>query len=267
MDIYTKMRDLSKTGEPFALVTVIGTKKSTPQAVGAKMVVDKSGAIAGTVGGGALEALAIEEALTCIKAGISKKAEFSLDPGNPDNIAMLCGGDIELFIDVSSRENLLVILGGGHIGLELGKLAEITAMPYIIADDREEYANRTRFPGARDIMAGKFRDTFDNLPVNEKTFIVIVTRCHEFDLLCLELALKTRAGYIGMIGSRDKVKTAVKMFREDKGIDLTKEKRLYAPVGLAIGGKNPGEIAVSIIGQILTIIHGQNIPNLNIAST
>ena len=267
MDIYTKMRDLNKNGESFALVTVIGTKKSTPQAVGAKMVVAKTGEIAGTVGGGPLEALAIDEAVKCIRAGCSKKVEFSLDPCNPDNIAMLCGGDIELFIDVTSKENLLVILGGGHIGIELGRLAEIVALPYIIADDREEFASKTRFPGAREIMAGKFRDTFDKLPVNEKTFLVIVTRCHEFDLLCLELALKTKAGYIGMIGSRDKVKTAVQIFRKDKGIDLTLEKRLYAPVGLVIGGKNPGEIAVSIIGEILTMIHGQDAPHLNIASS
>ncbi|MCX6357851.1 MAG: hypothetical protein NT045_08285 [Candidatus Aureabacteria bacterium] len=141
-DIFGVITEAQKRGQGMALATVVSTHKSSPRKAGAKMVIFAGGATAGTVGGGVLEALVIREARKALAEGASRKVVYSLDPENPDNITMCCGGEMEIFIDVLKHEAPLIIFGGGHVGEKIAHLAEAIGMPYSIVDDRAEYAKR-----------------------------------------------------------------------------------------------------------------------------
>jgi len=245
-----------------ALVTVISAAGSTPRETGAEMIVYEDGSIAGTVGGGMLENLAIDAAKKALKEGASRKAVFDL---TPKGIGMECMGRVELFIDVHVTELKLFIVGGGHVGLKVAEAAALAGIPYMVADDREEFANKVRFPHASRILMERPDRAFKLAGVDEKTYVVIVTRGHALDKECLAAAMKTPAPYIGMIGSRSKVPSAYK-FLNRKGLRPEKDRRVFAPIGLNCGGKSPGAIAVSILAEILAVHHGRDGKHMRIAS-
>jgi len=238
-----------KAGREFALVTVISDQDSTPRSRGARMLVFPGGEIEFTVGGGELEALAIKEALKALEEGVSRKITVSL---NPQKSNALCGGEMELSIGVGKPRQKLLILGGGHVGKKIAELCEVIGLPYEIADDRGEFANRERFPLARQILAAPYPELFKKARIDENTFLVIVTRGHEHDEACLREALTTNAAYIGMIGSKHKVKALFAKLKQD-GLDPEADPRVYSPIGLKLGDKTPGEIAVSVMAEILLI--------------
>ena len=253
LDLFDKLVEAKKCGRSVALATVVATHKSSPRKAGARMLVYSDGSIAGTIGGGVLEALVIEEAKEAIADGRPVKVAYSLDPENPDNITMCCGGEIEIFIDVIRAQPPLIIFGGGHVGEKIALLAEVIGMPYVIADDRKEYANRERFPTAAALYAGPYAKAFDTLPIDKETCIVICTHGHAHDLLCLRKALGTGAAYIGVIASRNKAK----LFRdqlEKEGISV--DERVYSPIGLALGDSSPGQIALSVLAEIVKLKSG-----------
>ena len=237
-----------------ALVTVISASGSTPCECGAGMVVYEDGATAGTVGGGMLENLAIDAAKQALREGTSRKAAIDL---TPKCIGMECMGQVELFIDVHVTELKLLIVGGGHVGLKLAETAAMAGVPYTVADDREEFANRTRFPHASRILVARPDKAVKLAGVDRKTYVVIVTRGHMLDKECLAAAMKTPSPYIGMIGSKSKVPAAFK-FLNRKGLHPEKDRRVFAPIGLNCGGKSPGAIAVAVMAEILSVHHGRD---------
>ena len=253
-NVFKLMAEAVSQGRSAALVTVISASGSTPRECGAEMVVYEDGSIAGTVGGGKLEALAIQEALAALKAGTSRKASFSL---TPDGIGMECMGAVELFIDVHVTDLKLLILGAGHVGLKVAEAAAAAGIPYAVVDDREEFANAKRFPHASRVMVEKLDAAVGKAGVDAKTYIVIVTRGHALDQECLAEALKTGAPYIGMIGSASKVPTVFKNLNA-LGVHPEKDRRVFAPIGLNCGGKSPGAIAISVLAEILAVHHGRD---------
>jgi len=238
-----------KAGAEFALVTVVSAEDSTPRSHGTRMLVFPDRSIEFTVGGGPLEAKAIKEALLALKDGKSRKVNISL---NPKKSSSLCGGEVELFIEVFKPEHRLLILGGGHVGQKIAEVCRVIGFPYAVADDRPEFANRERFPQAREIYVGPYAELLKTIPIDEKTYLTIVTRGHEFDEICLREALNTRAAYLGMIGSRNKVKALMAKIAKD-GIKVKEDPRVYSPIGLKLGDKTPGEIAVSVMAEILLL--------------
>ena len=251
-------------GTNAAFITVISADGSTPRETGAKMLVFENGSIEGTVGGGALEALAIKQAVDCIKKGSSGKFVFDLKPkGNAGagvvskaygqqttNTGMICMGRAEIFIDVYKNPLKILILGAGHVGLKIAEAAEIAGYPYIVADDRPEFANKERFPGASAVLLEKPHEAVARAGVDDSTYAVIVTRGHALDRECLEAVMRTKAAYIGMIGSADKVREIFRLSGKKKLYPL-KDKRVHSPIGLNLGGKTPGEIAVSVMAEII----------------
>jgi xanthine dehydrogenase accessory factor len=237
-----------------ALVTVISAQGSTPRECGAEMVVYEDGSIAGTVGGGMLENLAIDAAKKALKEGSSRKVVFDL---TPKGIGMECMGRVELFIDVHVTELKLLIVGAGHVGLKIAEAAALAGIPYSVADDRADFANKERYPRALRILVERPDKAVRLAGVDKKTYVVIVTRGHALDKECLAAAMKTPAPYIGMIGSRSKVPSAYK-FLNKKGLRPEKDKRVYAPIGLNTGGKSPGAIAISVLAEILAVHHGRD---------
>ncbi|MFA6316488.1 MAG: XdhC/CoxI family protein [Elusimicrobiota bacterium] len=244
--------DAMETGRSAALATVISASGSTPRDAGAKMIVYDDGSFAGTVGGGKLEALTMKDCLACIKAGAGKKAVYDL---KPEGTGMICMGRVEVFIEVHVRTLEVLILGAGHVGEAIAGVCSTAGIPTIAADDRPEFANKERFPKSRLILAAPDA-AVPKAAVGAKTHVVIVTRGHSLDLECLVAALKTEARYIGMIGSRSKVALTVKAAA--KKVPKADLSRVYSPVGLDLGGKSPGEIAVSVVAEILKLHYGRS---------
>ncbi len=235
-------------GKSAAFVTVISVGGSTPREAGAKMLVYADGAIEGTVGGGTIEALAIKQAVVCIKSGVGGKFVFDLKPGG--NTGMLCMGKMEIFIDVYKNPFKVLILGGGHVGFKIAEACRLAGYPYLVADDRKEFANAERFPGALAIINEVPHKAVAAAGVDKDTRVVIVTRGHALDKECLEAVMPTRAPYIGMIGSADKVRGIFRLLAKKKLYPL-KDTRVHSPIGLNLGGKAPGEIAVSVLAEIM----------------
>jgi len=236
------------TGKSAAFVTVISVDGSTPREAGAKMLVFENGSIEGTVGGGSLEALAIKQAVDCVKKGQGGKFVFDLKPKG--NTGMICMGRVEIFIDVYKNPVKILILGAGHVGLKIAEAADLAGYPCVVADDRPEFANKERFPNASAVILERPHEAVARAGVDENTYAVIVTRGHALDRECLEEVMRTKAAYIGMIGSADKVREIFRILGKKKLYPL-KDKRVYAPVGLNLGGKTPGEIAVSVLAEII----------------
>lgn len=237
-------------GRGAAFVTVISAGGSTPRDAGARMLVYADGAIEGTVGGGSVEALVIRQAVECIKKGEGGKFSFELKPKG--NTGMICMGAMEVFIDVYKNPFRVLILGGGHVGVKIAEACRMAGYPYLVADDRKEFANEDRFPGATAIINEMPQKAVEAARVDADTYAVIVTRGHALDRECLEAVLRTPAAYIGMIGSRDKVEEVCRLLGE-KGVHPRKDPRVHAPLGLNLGGKSPGEIAVSVLAEIMKV--------------
>jgi len=157
----------------------------------------------------------------------------------------------EFIIETILPQDCIYILGAGHVGLQLARIAHITGFQTVIIDDREEFANHQRFPHARDVHAIKhFSQAFDNLAIDKNSYIVILTRGHLHDQNVLEAALNTKPAYIGMIGSRTK-RDKIYANLEKKGISKKRLEKIYAPIGIKIKAQTPEEIAVSIMGEII----------------
>lgn len=242
----------------FAVVSIISSSGSTPRDSGSKMIVYSDGSIYGSVGGGKLEHLCIKEALNCIEKQENKKVKFSLTPGG---LNALCMGEVEVYIEVYTFPIKVFIFGAGHVGFALSKIFDFLSIPYVIIDDRKDLASKTNFPNAFSVVNEKPDKAFNNLEIDKDSYIIIVTRGHSLDKECLVNALKTKASYIGMIGSRSKVKEIFKELNKKK-IYPQKDKRVYSPIGVNCGGKTPNEIAVSVACEILSVFYKTDIKHM-----
>ncbi len=251
LDIYEEIARINAAGEEAALVTVVSASGSTPREVGAKMLVRADGSILGTIGGGSIEAKAIEQALGAIRQGQPRQFHFNLTDQEGE-LGMICGGDTDIFIEPILPAPVLYIFGAGHISLSLAKIGQLLGFRIAVIDDRAEFANIQRFPEAEIVLAEEFSTAFSKIKINKASHIVIVTRNHQYDELVLELALKTEAKYIGMIGSKTKNK-AIFAHLLAKGIPQEQLDKVHAPIGLEIHAQTPEEIAVSIMAEVIKV--------------
>ena len=251
-DIYQEIARIKAEGGEAALVTIVSTTGSTPREEGAKMLVKADGSILGTIGGGSLEARVIEEAVKVIGQGKPKRLHISLTAKEVDEVGMLCGGELEVFIEPILTPFTLYLFGGGHISLPLAKMGKLLGFKIAVIDDRAEFANADRFPEAEVVLADDFTKSFPRLKIDKSSYIVIVTRGHQHDEVVLEWAVGTPAKYIGMIGSKAKTK-AIFSHLLAKGISKKLLDRVHAPIGVEIHAQTPEEIAVSILAEIVKV--------------
>lgn len=249
-DIYEEIIRLQSRGESAALATVVSTSGSTPRESGSKMLVRQDGSILGTVGGSLMEGQVREAAKSVMHEGKPKILDFDLT--GKDAGGMICGGVAKVFIEPIVALATLYIFGGGHISFSLARIGKMVGFRVVVIDDRQEYANPERFPEADETIADDFPRVFSRIAVNSFTYVVIVTRGHAYDQTVLEWALTTNAYYIGMIGSRKKIR---KLYDNLKAQGTSEEAfgRVHAPIGLDIKAETPEEIAVSIIAEIIKI--------------
>jgi xanthine dehydrogenase accessory factor len=255
MEIYEEIVKLQREGRRGAVATIVNVRGSIPSFKSAKMLVRDDGSIAGTIGGGCVEAEVWQAAREVIAAEKPRSLTFDLNQDPKYDTGLVCGGTLEIFIEPVLPPALLYIFGAGHVALELYKAARNAGFDVIVTDDRESYANRERFPAAREVVAEDFDRAMERLNPGESAFVVIVTRGHHDDMRVLRRAVQTRARYIGMVGSKRKAITVYRALVEE-GLKPELFDRVYSPVGLDIGANTPEEIAVSIMAEIIAIRRG-----------
>jgi xanthine dehydrogenase accessory factor len=249
-DLFEQIVKLRQLGKSTALATVVYTHGSTPQRPGSKMLVSEDGRIFGTIGGGKTESQVIDLAKKCIS---TKKTIFktfrSSDRINNKN-QTICGGTMKVFVEPINPPESLIILGAGHVGLATFQICNLIGFSITVADDRKEFASKKRLPGAKKVICKPFDKMFKQLDIHKNTLIVIATRRHEMDEVCLHHTLRSQAKYIGLLGSRNKW-NAIKKRLRNSGFKQNDIKRVHCPIGLDIGAVTPNEIAVSIAAQLI----------------
>ena len=271
-ELFQEAARRSTAREPFVLCTVTGTARSAPRDAGAKMLVAPDGSISGTVGGGPLEAVVIQEAVQLLKApdGGPVQRRFMLTtagdaaepialdaPAPADELGMKCGGEVTLFLDVLRPPARLLLYGGGHVGERVAAIAGETGVETVVIDDRPAFSAPGRFPKASQVICTDLAQApLGGVTPGREDFVVILTRCHALDEGVLEAALGSAARYVGLIGSRRKVAVILRSIARRTGRDPRHDPRLHAPIGLRLGDKTPGEIAISILAELLLIKSG-----------
>jgi xanthine dehydrogenase accessory factor len=252
MDIYEEIVKLRQQGRRGAVATIVNVRGSIPSFKTAKMLVRDDGSIVGTIGGGCVEAEIWQAAREVMESEKPRTLTFNLNQDPKYDTGLVCGGTLDIFVEPLLPPASLYIFGAGHVSVNLYRIARSTGFDVTVVDDRETYANRERFPDAKEVIAEDFDKVMARLGPIESAYIVIVTRGHRDDMRILRWAVQTPARYIGMIGSRRKTIT---IFQE-----LTKEglapelfEKVHAPVGLDIGAITPEEIAVAITAELIAV--------------
>jgi xanthine dehydrogenase accessory factor len=252
MDIYEEIVKLRQEGRRGAVATIVNVRGSIPSFETAKMLVRDDGSIAGTIGGGCVEAEIWQAAREVMESEKPRTLTFNLNQDPKYDSGLVCGGTLDIFVEPVLPPALLYIFGAGHVSISLYRIAKSAGFDVTVVDDREAYANRERFPEAKEIIAEDFDQAMARLVPNESAYLVIVTRGHRDDMRVLRWAVQTRARYIGMIGSKRKTIT---IFREltKEGLAAELFERVHAPVGLDIGAITPEEIAVAITAELIAV--------------
>jgi len=187
-----------------------------------------------------------------LEAGVLADATQALTQRRPQ-VLTYAHGQVELFVEVQRRPPTLIIVGAGHVAQPLARLGKMIDFEVAVIDDRPQYANTQRFPQADRVIAAPLRPTLRDWPIDADTFIVLVTRGHSHDVECLLEVLDSPARYIGMIGSKRRVRAVFNLLEQEQGIPCEKFDRVYAPIGLDIGAESPAEIGVCIIAEIIKV--------------
>ena len=255
MDIFEEIVALRNSGRRGALATITNIRGSIPSYQTSKMLVRDDGSIAGTIGGGCVEAEVWQAAREVMEEEKPRTLKFDLNQNPKFDTGLVCGGSLEIFIEPILPVPVLYLFGAGHVAVNTYKVARAAGFDVVVIDDRESYANRERFPDARDVIAADFDTACAQLAPNESHYIVIVTRGHRDDMRVLRWAVQTPARYVGMIGSRRKT---IEIYKElaKEGVDPALFERVNAPVGVEIGAVTPEEIAVAIVAELIAFRRG-----------
>jgi len=251
MDIFEEIVRVRREGRRAALATIVHTNGSIPSYESSRMLVYEDGHIAGTVGGGCVEAEVWAAAKEVLRTEAPRKMTFSLNHDAAYDNGLICGGTLEIFVEPILPQPRLYVFGGGHVSVALARAAHTVGFAIGVVDDREAFANRERFPMAQEIYTS-FEEAFAKIQPGPSTYLAIVTRGHKDDLRVLAWAVTTDARYIGMIGSKRKVLSVYKAL-EAQGVPAEKLQKVHAPVGLEIGALTPEEIAVSITAELIAV--------------
>jgi len=255
MDIYEEIARWRREGRRAALATIVNVRGSIPSFESAKMLVRDDDSILGTIGGGCVEAEVWQAAREVIAQEKPRTLTFNLNQNPKYDTGLVCGGTLEVFIEPLLPISLVYVFGAGHVGQHVYRVARVAGFDVVVVDDRDTYANRERFPEALDVLSDEFDSAIGKLSPPASSHIVIVTRGHRDDLRVLRWAIGTPARYIGMIGSRRKVLGVYKAL-EEEGVASEKLERVHAPIGLDIGAITPGEIAVSVVAELIAFRRG-----------
>ncbi len=252
MDLYDEIVRLRKLGQKCAIATIVQVNGSIPSFESAKILVREDGSFMGTVGGGCVEAEVWNAAREVIETEKPRHLSFSLGQDAAYDEGLICGGQLNIFVEPVIPQPRAFIFGGGHVSKSISKVATLAGFSTSIVDNREAFANQERFPEAEATYAEEYEDVFPKLPVNSSSYIIIVTRGHRDDMRVLRWAVNTPAKYIAMIGSKRKTISVVHEL-EKEGIPREAFDKVFAPMGLEIGAEMPEEIAISVVAEMIAV--------------
>src|SRR6202046_4530124 len=250
MDIYEEVVRLRRLGQKCALATIVQVNGSIPSYESAKMLVREDGSMIGTVGGGCVEAEVWNAAREVIETEKPRHLTFSLGQDAAYDNGLICGGQLNIFVEPVTPQPRAYIFGGGHVSKNISKSAALAGFSTVVVDDREAFANAERFPEADATYAEPYEHVFGKLPVTSSSYLVIVTRGHRDDMRVLRWAVTTDARYIAMIGSKRKTISVVHEL-EKEGFAREMFSKVFAPMGLEIGAETPEEIAISVVAEMI----------------
>ncbi len=255
MDVFEELVRLRRLGQKCALATIVDVRGSIPSYESAKLLVREDGSMAGTIGGGCVEAEVWNAAREALETGKPKRLTFNLGQDAAYDNGLICGGQLEVFVEPIVPVPRAYIFGAGHISKSLSKVAALAGFSPVVIDDRESFANRERFPDAAEVHAAEYEQIFPQLAITADSYLIIVTRGHRDDMRVLKLAIRTPARYVAMIGSKRKVISVIREL-EKEGIPRESFERLHAPMGLDIGAVSPEEIAISVAAEMIAVRRG-----------
>ena len=255
-EVFAAVADALDRGEPVALVTIVSTTGSTPQRVGAKMLVFADGRTVGTIGGGCYENDAFGKARHAITTRAPQLVHYELSDDFAQETGLICGGQMDVYIEPIEPSPELYVIGAGHVGFHLARVAQEVGFRVHVIDDRQKFANAERFPTATEILVEDIPAWIARTSLPPYAYVVIVTRGHTNDLEALRGLAPRDLRYLGLIGSRAKV---ARIYAELAADPLPPDalKRVHAPIGLDIGAVTPQEIAVSILAELIAVKHGK----------
>jgi xanthine dehydrogenase accessory factor len=251
MDLFEEVVRLRNLGQRAALATIVHTNGSIPSYESSRMLVREDGSIAGTIGGGCVEAEVWAAAKEVMENEAPRKMVFHLNNEASYDNGLICGGTLEIFVEPILPQPMLYLFGGGHVSMAVARAASTAGFAVGVVDDREAFANTERFPMAQKVYPS-YEEAFGKIQANSSTYLVIVTRGHKEDMRVLAWAVRTPARYVGMIGSKRKVLSVYRALQAE-GYRPEEFEQVYAPMGLEIGALSPEEIAVSIVAELIAV--------------
>jgi len=242
--IYQAALDAVRCGQPVALVTVVEALGAAPREPGAKMLVHADGRTVGTVGGGASEAWAIDQARDALTEGCPRLLERTTDE--------VCGSTMRFFVDVLLPPPTLLIVGAGHIGQAVASIGAWLGYRIVVLDQREELVSTDRFPDADVRLSGPLDEESGAVPLTDRTYVVLVTPHHSPDEQAMSVLAKHPVAYVGLLGSSRRTEATFARAREI-GVSETFLEQVHTPIGLDIHAETPREIALSILAEITAV--------------
>lgn len=245
---------ISEQGAAAVLATVVEVEGNSAVEAGAKCLVRDGQARAHTISDGKILSAIVNASDQFLRAEKSQMVSLSI-PG--------VGGKLEVFFEVMPEPPRLIVVGAGHIAVPLVQIAKVMDFHVSVIDDRLLYANRERFPAADQVLVGDMAQMLREMSITPACYIVLITRGHAYDEPCLRAIIHSQAKYIGMIGSRRRIKACFQRFRDEDKLSEELIDRVYAPIGLDIGTETPAEIALAILGEVIKIRRGGKAASLS----
>ena len=258
LDISRLAIEALERGERVCLATVVRVRGSAPRHDGARMLVWPDGKFKGTIGGGTLEWRVVEDAQAALVADKASFKNYVFDPrGGPDSVG-LCGGSVDVHMDILRPDPTLLIIGAGHVAQPLARMAALLDQRVVVVDDRAEWANRERYPEAAEVFVVDYEPKSETLaplpvPMTPSTYVVITT--WGYDLPALEQALAADPAYIGLVSSPTKARELFKRLLA-KNFSAEDMRRVNTPIGLDLGAESPAEVALAILSEVLAVQRG-----------
>ncbi|RPH95700.1 hypothetical protein EHM69_03600 [candidate division KSB1 bacterium] len=259
LEFYRHVVEAVESGNTAYAVTVVLSEGSAPQVCGAKMLVYADGTIRGTVGGGDVERKIIEDLVRetpriphTVKYDLAGKDKPTAGP------CMVCGGVMEFLIEPLHNPHHLYIVGAGHCGIELSRLAKRVGFFVTVLDYRPEWANKEKHPAADRTICVPIGEIVKQIRFTPDTYIVIMTHGHTYDEDVLRLCVSNEFRYIGMLGSQKKARKCLDNLTRD-GFPSDILARVHTPIGMQIGSQTPAEIAVSIAAELIAVRNADSV--------
>lgn len=246
--------EVTEQGAAAVLATVVEAEGGAKIEPGAKCLIRDGKARAETIGNAKVVEAIVRESDTHARSEKSQLVSLAI----PEADAKL-----EVFFEVMPAPPKLIVVGAGHIAVPLVKIAKVLDFHVTVIDDRLLYANRERFPDADEVLVGDMAQMLKEMAITPSCYIVLITRGHAYDEPCLRQIMHGQAKYIGMIGSRRRIKACFQRFRDEEQVTEEAIERIYAPIGLDIATETPAEIAVSILAEVIKIRRGGKAASLS----